>query len=63
MDASEIMEIYLQENLQQENLHSEAATQLIWKKMLQKSKQNSWKIPAKELTLQHTCRLEACNCT
>ena len=36
---------------------------LIWKKILSKSGQNSWKTSAKELTLQQSCRLEACSCT
>ena len=56
------------------NLHSRKSTtrkstfgssppDLIWKKILSKSRQNSWKMPAKEPTLLQSCRLEAYSCT
>ena len=38
-------------------------SELIWKKMLLKSRQNSWKTPAKEPILQQRCMLEVCSCT
>ena len=56
------------------NLHSRKLTtrkstfgsspsELIWRMMLSKSRQNSWKMPAKEPTLLQSYRLEACSCT
>ena len=56
MAASEVVEIYIREN-QQQNLHLRKSTtkstfgsshlELIWKKMLSRSRQNSWKMSAK----------------
>ena len=56
------------------NLHSRKSTtrkstfgsspsEMIWRMMLSKSRQNSWKMPAKEPTLLQSYRLEACSCT
>ena len=56
------------------NLHSRKSTtrksmfgsipsELIWRMMLSKSRQNSWKMPVKEPTLLQSCWLEACSCT
>ena len=63
--AASVVEIYIQENQQQENLHLEASSppELVWTMMLSKSGQNSRKMPEKEPTLQQSRRLEACSCT
>ena len=62
--AASVVEIYIQENQQEENLHLGAVPpELIWKKILSKSRPNAWKIPAKEPTLLQRCRLEDCSCT
>ena len=63
--AASVVEIYIQENQQQENLHLEASSppELVWTVMLSKSRQNSRKMPEKEPTLQQSRRLEACSCT
>ena len=59
--AASVVEIYIQENQQKENLHLQAASpELIWRMMFSKSRQNSWKMHAKEPTLLQSCRLEAC---
>ena len=64
MAASEIVEIYIQGNQQQQNLHLEAALQSgSGKQILSKPGQNPWETPAKEPTLQQSCRVEACICT
>ena len=37
--------------------------ELIWRMVLSKYRQNSWKTQAKEPILLQSCRLEACSCT
>ena len=38
-------------------------SELTWKKIPSKSRQNSWKMLAKEPTVQQSCRLELCSST
>ena len=38
-------------------------SELTWKKIPSKCRQNSWKMLAKEPTVQQSCRLEACTST